>query len=246
MADLGVGNQQTKPEDLQQKDAAINGAIDGAVKHSMSTFTGAMTMMKGASRANDFLGAMATVQPEEPKQSGSGSMFAGSGPRRKKGAQTLQQMMSTTDALGHKESRDRIQSKYAVINAAWAGKRKSMKDGSGATSHDFVAELNIMKQSMAGMNTMLKQNKGLLRGFGMAQIAEADDSVQKEKVNPHTDAIISGTLSDMEQFKDKFKTLDSGLQNQVMAQGSTQTKAKLKPLVSAAAAQGPATPGQPA
>ncbi|HYD17507.1 MAG TPA: hypothetical protein VEF76_03415, partial [Patescibacteria group bacterium] len=83
MTDLGVGNQQTKPEDLQQKDAAINGAIDGAVKHSMSSFTGAMTMLKGAERSNDFLGAMSMKmeEPTAPKmESGSGSMFAG--PRR--------------------------------------------------------------------------------------------------------------------------------------------------------------------
>lgn len=244
MADLGVGNQQTKPEDLQQKDAAINGAIDGAVKHAMSTFSGAMQMVKGATRANDFLGAMSTMQ-DEPKPA-TGSMFAGGGTGRKKGSMTVQQMLSTTDALGHKESRHRIQSKYAVLNAAWAGRFKGMKDGSATNSRDFVAEINIMKQSMAGINTMLKQNKGLLRGYGLGQIAEADDSVQKEKVNPHTDAIISGTLSDMDQFKDKFKTLDTGLQNQVLAQGSVQTKAKLKPLVSAASAQGPSTPGQPA
>ncbi|MDF3024268.1 MAG: hypothetical protein K0R10_1629 [Alphaproteobacteria bacterium] len=244
MSELGVGNQQTKPEDLQQKDAAINGAIDGAVKHSMSSFTGAMTMMKGAERANDFFGAMSNVQGDTPKQE-SGSMFAGSAPRRKKGSQTLQQMLSTTDAMGHKLDRNQIKSKYAVVNAAWAGKRKGMKNGSDANSRDFVEELNLLKQRMAYLPSLLKQDKSLLRGYGMGNIYEAHTSVQAEKEKPHTDAIISGTLSDMDQFKDKFKSLDTGLQNQVMAQGSTQTKAKLKPLVSAAASQGPATPGQP-
>lgn len=246
MSDLGVGNQQTKPEDLQQKDAAINGAIDGAIKHSMSSFTGAMTMMKGAERANDFLGAMSTVSADAPKQeSGSGSMFAGSGSRRKKGAQTLQQMLSTTDAMGHKLDRNQIKSKYAVVNAAWANKRKGMKNGSEANSRDFVEELNLLKARMAYLPSLLKQDKSLLRGYGLGTIYEAHTSVQAEKEKPHTDAIISGTLSDMDQFKDKFKTLDTGLQNQVMAQGGAQTKAKLKPLVSAAASQGPGTPGQP-
>ncbi len=248
MSDLGVGNQQTKPEDLTQKDAAINGAIDGAVKHNMSSFTSAMTMMKGAERTNDFLGAMSNVQGDQPKQeSTSGSMFAGGGSRRKKGTQTLQQMLSTTDAMGHKLDRNVIKSKYAVVNAAWAGKRKGMKNGSEANSRDFVEELNLLKMSMAHLPTLLKQDKSLLRGFGLGTIYEAHTSVQAEKEKPHTDAIISGTLSDMDQFKDKFKTLDTGLQNQVMAQGSTQTKAKLKPLVSAAATpqNGPGQPGQP-
>ncbi len=248
MSDLGVGNQQTKPEDLQQKDAAINGAIDGAVKHSMSSFTSAMTMMKGAERSNDFMGAMTSLRSDDtPKQeSASGSMFAGGGPRRKKGTQTLQQMLSTTDAMGHKLDRNVIKSKYAVVNAAWAGKRKGMKNGSEANSRDFVEELNLLKMSMAHLPTLLKQDKSLLRGFGLGTIYEAHTSVQAEKEKPHTDAIISGTLSDMDQFKDKFKTLDTGLHNQVMSQGSTQTKAKLKPLVSAAATQnGPGQPGQP-
>lgn len=244
MSDLGVGNQQTKPEDLVQKDAVINGAIEGAIKHSMSSFTGAMTMMKGAERANDFLGAMSSVSADTPKQD-SGSMFAGSGARRKKGSQTLQQMLSTTDAMGHKLDRNQIKSKYAVVNAAWAGKRKGMKNGSEANSRDFVEELNLLKARMAYLPSLLKQDKSLLRGYGLGSIYEAHTSVQAEKEKPHTDAIISGTLSDMDQFKDKFKTLDTGLQNQVMAQGGAQTKAKLKPLVSAASAQGPGTSGQP-
>lgn len=244
MSDLGVGNQQTKPEDLIQKDAVINGAIEGAIKHSMSSFTGAMAMMKGAERANDFFGAMSSIQGDTPKQD-SGSMFAGSGSRRKKGAQTLQQMLSTTDAMGHKLDRNQIKSKYAVVNAAWAGKRKGMKNGSDANSRDFVEELNLLKARMAYLPSLLKQDKSLLRGYGLGTIYEAHTSVQAEKEKPHTDAIISGTLSDMDQFKDKFKSLDTGLQNQVMAQGGAQTKAKLKPLVSAATAQGPATPGQP-
>ncbi|HYD17074.1 MAG TPA: hypothetical protein VEF76_01180, partial [Patescibacteria group bacterium] len=143
-------------------------------------------------------------------------------------------------AMGHKLDRNVIKSKYAIVNAAWAGKNKAGKNGSAAHSRDFMEELNLLKMRMAHLPTLLKQDKSLLRGYGMGNIYDAHTSVQVEKERPHTDAIISGTLSDMEQYKDKFKTLDSGVQNRVMESGGANVKKKLKPLVSTA----PATPGQ--
>lgn len=236
MSELQIGDQQSKPQDLQQLDAKVNAAIDSQVKFNMGEMSRFMNMMKGGDSLNvmgEMPGAkdpISSMSEQNQQKSADASLFAGGG--RKKGARTLKQMLSTEDAMGHKLSRNQIKSNYAIVNAAWAGARnKKAKNGSDAQSKDFVEEINLLKMRMAWLPQALKANKSMLPGYGLGHIYEAHTAIQKEKQDPATSAVISGTLSDMDAFKDKFKGLDKGLQEQVYAQGSSQTKQKLEPLM---------------
>lgn len=243
MSDIQIGQQENKPQDLQQIEAKIDGVIDIQVKHNMGDMSKFMTMMKGNNRDFDMLTEMGTAKHSafagameahaEATSGTTGADFASGGGSkgRKKGSQTLGQLLSTTDALGHKRSRTEIQSRYAIANAAWSGhnrKTKFSEDG----SKDFVAEINLLKMRMAYLPSALKANKAMLPAHGMGFIYEAHVAVQKEKEAPSMSAVVSGTLSDMDQFKDRFKALDSGVKEQVYSQTGTQGKQKLATLMS--------------
>jgi len=252
MSDIQIGAQETRPQDLQQTEAKIDAVIDTVVKHNMGDMSKFMGMMKGGERGFDlttemvgaktgsvFAGAM---QVHEEVASSGSDFASGGGKGRKKGAQTLDQMLSTTDALGHKRSRTEIQSRYAIVNAAWSGHNRSTKY-SETNSKDFVEEINLLKARMAFLPIALKANKSMLPGYGMGFIYEAHVAVQREKEMPATNAIISGTMNDMDKYKDGFKQLDDSLKDRLTANAGVEVEKKIAPLKSHV--DKPKAPGAP-
>lgn len=243
MSEFQIGSQESRPEDLQQKEAKLDAAIEVQVKHNMGDMSKFMTMMKGNNRDFDmmtemgaakhsaFAGAM-QVQQEASGGGTSGADFAsGGGKGRRKGSQTLSQLLSTTDALGHKRSRSEIQSRYAIANAAWSGHGRKTKF-SEDNSKDFMEEIGLLKMRMASLPKQMVMDKSKLNGAGLNMFYAAYLDIQREKESPAMSAVVSGTMNDMDKFKDRFKGMDSGVKEQVYAQASTQGKQKLATLMS--------------
>ncbi|MDE1153107.1 MAG: hypothetical protein PW788_11275 [Micavibrio sp.] len=241
MSDIQIGSQENRPQDLPQTEAKIDAVIDTAVKHNMGDMSKFMGMMKGGERGFDlttemfsaktgsvFAGAM---QVHDEVASTGADFASGMGRGRRKGAQTLNQMLSTTDALGHKRSRAEMQSRFATVNAAWSGHNRGTKY-SDTNSKDFIEEINLLKQRMAFLPVALKANKSMLPGYGLGFIYEAHVAVQREKEAPATNAIISGTMNDMDKYKDGFKQLDDSLKDKLASNAGAEVEKKLAPLKS--------------
>lgn len=244
MSELQIGDQQSKPVDTTEMLRKADAAIDGQFKQQISTFAGAMQVLKGSNESNNPLADLesagagaydhAAADAERNKQTSADSMFAGKG-TRKKGSKSVKDLQATTDAMGHKLSRNKLKRNQAILNSAWVGGRHIKdKDGGSGSSRDegLVEEMALLRARLAIMPQGLKQNPSLLPGVGLGHIYEAITAINKEKDDPATAAVISGTANDMDGFKDKFKTLDAGLQEQVYSAGSTEMKKKIAPLMS--------------
>lgn len=243
MSELQIGDQQSKPVDTTDMLRKADAAIDGQFKQQISTFAGAMQVLKGSSDNNNPLADLssgggaydhAAAEADRNKEVSSDSLFAGK-MSRKKGSKSIKDLQATTDAMGHRISRGKMRRNQAILNAAWTDSRHIKdKDGGSGSSRDegLIEEMALLRTRLAIMPIGLKQNPSLLPGVGLGHIYEAITAINKEKDDPATAAVISGTANDMDGFKDKFKTLDAGLQEQVYAAGSSEMKKKVAPLMS--------------
>lgn len=244
MSELQIGDQQSKPVDTSDMLRKADAAIDSQFKQQISTFAGAMQVLKGSAENNNPLmdlesggGSIynhAAADQERQQKNNADSLFAGK-MTRKKGSKSIKDLQATTDAMGHKLSGAKMKRNQAILNAAWAGGRHIKdKDGGSGSSRDegLLEEMSLLRERLAVMPQGLKQNPSLLPGVGLGHIYEAITAINKEKDDPATAAVISGTANDMDTFKDKFKTLDAGLQEQVYSAGSSEMKKKIAPLMS--------------
>ncbi len=235
-----IGSQENRPADTAKIEANISAAIDVSVKHSMSTLSSFMDMVSSSAGGGmDFVGeaigaktsgiTTAVQAHEEASQHTTADSLASMG-GRKKGSQTLSQMLSTTDGLGHKRSRDEILSRRRVVDAAWVGKDKGSKY-SESTGGEWVAQLNAIKKQYSSFAANLKRNPQNLAAAGFGSLKNDYDAVQAEKQNPATNAIISGTLNDMDRYKDGFKAVDEGIKEKLASNGGAEVEKKLAPLM---------------
>ncbi len=242
MSETQLGSQESRPADTAKIEANISAAIDISVKHGMSSLSKFMGMVSGSAGGGmDFVGEAigaktsgitAAVQAhEEASQHTTADSLATMG-GRKKGSQSLSQMLSTTDGLGHKRKKEEIMQRRAVVDAAWVGKDKGSKY-SESTGGEWIAQLNAIKKQYSSFAANLKRNPQNLAAAGFGQLKNDYDAVQAEKVNPAAAAIISGTLNDMDRYKDGFKSIDEGVKEQIVSKGGAEVEKKLKPLMAA-------------
>lgn len=240
MSETQIGSQENRPVDTAKIEANINAAIDISVKHSMSSLSKFMDMVSGAGGGGmDFVGeaigaktsgiTTAVQAHEEASHKTTADSLASMG-GRKKGSQTLAQMLSTTDGLGHKRTREEIIQRRAVVDAAWVGKDKGSKY-SESTGAEWIGQLNAIKKQYSSFAANLKRNPQNLAAAGFGQLKNDYDAVQVEKVNPAANAIISGTLNDMDRYKDGFKSIDEGVKEKLASNGGAEVEKKLKPLM---------------
>lgn len=244
MSDIQIGDQSSKPQDLEKTEMILNAVIESEVKKQMSSLKGLEKMTKNANGGSDFFGG----------GGGGGSSFFGgggahtsdndssptslfmSGPakkKREKGSVSLQQWRATKDSFtGAQRSRHEIKSRERVAESAFAGRLKSKCKYSTGSARELVEDCNELKAKWAWLPKGLVANKDMLSAFGFNHLKEAHDAIQAEKMKPALQAVISGTANDMEKFQTSFKAVDEGVKETVYANASTTMKQKLNPLMS--------------
>lgn len=249
MSEIQVGDQTSKPQDLEKTEAVLNAVIESEVKKQMASYSGFTKMMKhnggnGGHGASGGVGEFAGgggggssfLQPAE--NSGSSSSFlssSGTKGRRSKASITIADMTATHCKFTRsKLDGGKIKAGYKMVEHAWAGKgNKQAKGTTTARSKDLIEECNLQKARMAWLPKGLVANKEMLPAYGFGHLLEAHNAIQAEKAKPAMAAIISGTANDMEKFSALFRTgLDEGTKEQVYAGASSSFKQKLNPLMS--------------
>lgn len=244
MADIHIGDQSSKPQDLEKTEMILNAVIESEVKKGLSSLKGLEKMTKYANGGSEFFGGGG---------GGGGSAFFGGGgqnmdhdstptslfmappakKQRAKGSVSLQQWRATKDSFtGAQRSRHEIKSRERVAESAFAGRLKSKCKYSTGSSRDLVEDCNELKAKWAWLPKGLVANKDMLTAFGFNHLKEAHDAIQAEKMKPALQAVISGTANDMEKFQTSFKAVDEGVKETVYANASSSMKAKLNPLMS--------------
>jgi hypothetical protein len=244
MAEYQIGDQTSKPQDLDQAErVAIAVGVD-ALKKDMSSFASFEKMMNqsrqssdmpgmgGGGGASSFLGGGGS--PNNDDSSG-GSMFAGSAVKktRRKGQVTVDDMVNTKCKFtGAKLDKCLITGQRKMLEHAWAGRKGKGCKTSTAKSMDLIEECNMLKSRMAWLPKRAQYDENMFVMYGKGHIKDALDNIRAERNNPHITAVISGTANDMQQYQNAFKAIDAGVQEQVYANASSQMKQKLNPLMS--------------
>lgn len=243
MSDIQIGDQSSKPQDLEKTEMVLNAVIESEVKKGLSSLKGLEKMTKGIGGSEFFGGG-----------GGGGSAFLGGGGQnmdhdstptslfvaapakkaRAKGSVSLQQWRATKDSFtGAQRSRHEIKSRERVAESAFAGRMKSKcAKYSTGSAKDLVEDCNALKAKWAWLPKGLVANKDMLSAFGFGHLKEAHDAIQAEKVKPALQAVISGTANDMEKYAASFKGVDEGVKETVYANASSTMKQKLNPLMS--------------
>lgn len=231
MSDIQIGDQSSKPQDLEKTEATLNAVIEAEVKKQASSLKGLEKMTRGATQGefsgSSFLGGGTN------NNGGGGSSFTEVRPR-KKGSVTLKEFRSPVNPF-NQDRRDKaeVMSRERVAESAFAGKLNRKSKFSTFNARDLAEECQLLKARWAWLPKGLAANKDLLGAFGFGHLKEAHDAIQAEKVKPQMQAVISGTANDMEKFQSLFKNgLDSNIKEAVYSNASSQMKTKLNPLMS--------------
>lgn len=245
MSEMQVGDQSSKPQDLEKTENLINATIESEAKKQMGSLSGLEKMTKG-NEGGDFSGmtggslgggqsSFMSGGTSNEQGSTPTSLFAGDVKKsRKKGSVSLSEFRSPTNSFtGAKRDKAEIMSRKRVAESAFAGKLKKGCKYSTARSAELVEECEMLKKRWEWLPKGLVANKNMLPSFGFGHLLEAWNSVQAEKEKPAMAAVISGTANDMDKFSNLFKSgLDEGVKEQVYANASAQFKQKLNPLMS--------------
>lgn len=247
MAEYQIGDQSSKPQDLDQAErVAIAVGVD-ALKKDMSSFASFEKMMNTSRQSSDLPGMdggggastssfLGGGTPTNDSDSSPGSSFSGSGGGKKpkrKGQVTVSDMVNTKCKFtGAKLDKCLITGQRKMLEHAWAGRKGKGCKTSTAKSMDLIEECNLLKSRMAWLPMRAQYDENMFVMYGKGHIKDALDNIRAERSNPHITAVISGTANDMQQYQNAFKTIDAGVQEQIYAGASAQMKQKLNPLMS--------------
>ncbi len=244
MSEIQVGDQTSKPQDLEKTEMVINAMIVDQVKKQMGSLSGLEKMVKGAgesdmpgmgggSQSSFMSGGTSNEQGSTPS-----SLFAGDTsskkPRRKNSVSLAEFRSPTNGFTGAKRDKGEVMARKSVAESAFAGRmKKGCKKYSTHNAADLAEECQLLKKKWEWLPQGLVANKHMLPAFGFGHLLEAHNAVQAEKEKPAMAAIISGTANDMQKFQSLFKSgLDEGIKEQVYAGASSSFKQKLNPLMS--------------
>jgi len=246
MAEYQIGDQTSKPQDLDQAErVAIAVGVD-ALKKDMSSFASFEKMMTNARQTSDMPGmggggsssaffGGGGGSPNNDDSSG-GSMFISGGAKkstRRKGQVTIADMTATQCKFtGSKLEKNKIMGQRKMVEHAWAGRKGKGCKTSTSKSMDLIEECNLLKARMAWLPLRAAYDDSMFVMYGKGHIKDALDNIRAERNNPHITAVISGTANDMQQYQNAFKSIDAGVQEQIYSNASSQMKQKLNPLMS--------------
>lgn len=245
MADLKLGNQNENPQDLQQLETNLLGAIEEYTKATNNGQSGAKFLGGGndynmvaegvaVSKSNS-VGMFATAMSEsqaDPKSNNTNTLFGGSGGGGKR-SRKMERLTSHNDAMGMPKSYSQKKDDARELARMRSGHTKKSKDplaggGSGLSmTGDKIAGTSFAQKPTVSV-AAVQSNPELVKGIGGGQLYDTLTATRYEKNHESAEAILAGAINGDEQKQNALKNIQPTVMEQSMKKIAPSVKNTLK------------------